>query len=164
MTTTDPTAPCARPVPAGVDRRGALCGLAAVGVGAPLLAACGGGGTSSETGSPTAPAAPGGAEEDAPPAGGEALVSVDDVPIGGAIILKEKEIVIVQPTEGDFRGYDPTCSHQGCAVSQVDDAEIVCTCHGSRFSAADGSVVSGPAPEGLEEVPVTIDGDQVVRG
>ncbi|MDP3969554.1 MAG: Rieske (2Fe-2S) protein [Nocardioides sp.] len=163
MTTNDPTSPWVRPAPAGVDRRRALCGIAAVGMGAPLLAACGGGGSTSGTGAPTAPAAPGGeAEQDAPSAGGEVLVAVDDVPVGGAVILDG--IVVTQPTAGELRGYDPTCSHQGCAVSRVEDAEIVCACHGSRFSAADGAVVRGPAPEGLEEVPVTVDGDQVVRG
>jgi Rieske Fe-S protein len=38
---------------------------------------------------------------------------------------------------------------------------IACGCHGSRFSAEDGSVVNGPAAEPLAEKSVTVDGDQV---
>jgi nitrite reductase/ring-hydroxylating ferredoxin subunit len=39
------------------------------------------------------------------------------------------------------------CSHRGCSLSEgeVEGEEIVCSCHGSRFSLVDGSVRHGPA-------------------
>jgi nitrite reductase/ring-hydroxylating ferredoxin subunit len=39
------------------------------------------------------------------------------------------------------------CSHRGCSLSEgeVEGEEIVCRCHSSRFSLADGSVRNGPA-------------------
>jgi len=42
----------------------------------------------------------------------------------------------------------------------VDD-EIVCPCHGSRFSATDGSVVNGPATAPLAEFPVDVADGQI---
>lgn len=39
------------------------------------------------------------------------------------------------------------CSHRGCPLSggEIDGDVIECTCHGSRFSLEDGSVLRGPA-------------------
>ena len=87
-----------RPSP-GLSRRHALAGVASVGVGVPLLAACGGGDTD----------------------------SADD---GG-----------------------------GGAASDV--ATIHCSCHGSRFSAVDGSVVNGPATQALAAASVAVNGEDV---
>ena len=39
------------------------------------------------------------------------------------------------------------CSHRGCPLSggEIDGDVVECTCHGSRFSLEDGSVLRGPA-------------------
>ena len=39
------------------------------------------------------------------------------------------------------------CSHRGCSLSEgeLEGEEVVCACHSSRFSLADGSVRHGPA-------------------
>ncbi|MGA4508567.1 Rieske (2Fe-2S) protein [Propionibacteriaceae bacterium G1746] len=84
---------------------------------------------------------------------------MSDVPSGGAVILKGKGFVVAQPTAGEFKAFDAICTHQGCEVSNIDGADIVCGCHGSRFKVADGSVVTGPAPTGLAAAKVTRDGD-----
>ncbi|MGH3950727.1 MAG: ubiquinol-cytochrome c reductase iron-sulfur subunit [Pseudonocardiaceae bacterium] len=36
-----------------------------------------------------------------------------------------------------------------------------CPCHGSKYAIADGSVTTGPAPRGLPERRVTVEGDQI---
>lgn len=92
------------------------------------------------------------------------LASTADIPVGGGIIVEEPAIVITQPTEGDFRAFTAICPHQGCLVSEVVDNEIVCTCHGSRFSGTDGAVLEGPAQQGLTPAGVTVDGGSVVLG
>ena len=55
--------------------------------------------------------------------------------------------MVTQPTEGDFKAFSALCTHQGCVVSEIKGEDIDCTCHGSKFSIADGSVVDGPANE-----------------
>jgi Rieske Fe-S protein len=102
---------------------------------------------------PTAPAAPGSAP---------AVASTADVPVGGGTILADQDLVITQPAAGDFQAFSATCTHQGCAVSEVTDAAIVCNCHGSRFAIADGSVIDGPASEPLERRNINIEGDSIV--
>jgi Rieske Fe-S protein len=45
--------------------------------------------------------------------------------------------------------------------SEAGGPTIRCRCHGSQFSATDGSVVQGPATSGLEEKQVKVTGDEV---
>ena len=135
--------------PCGVSRRSVLRGAGVAGLGAPLLAACGAGdGGSGGSGSGDGSAA-------------EVTVDASDVPVGGGTILEDELVVVTQPTEGEFLAFSAVCTHQGCPVQSVTDGEILCNCHGSRFSIADGSVVAGPADAPLESRSVNVDGDSV---
>jgi Rieske Fe-S protein len=143
-----------------LTRRTVLTGAAAVG-GAAVLAACG----SSDTESEAESGAGGDGEPSADDGEGAldgALVAAADVPVGGGVIVAAQKVVVTQPTEGEFKGFSSTCTHQGCQVSSVEEDEIVCACHGSVFSATDGGVVAGPATAPLPEVAVSVSGDQVV--
>ena len=55
------------------------------------------------------------------------------------------------------------CPHQGCTVAPAND-RLQCPCHGSAFKTEDGSVINGPATKGLTEVPVTVNGDDIIAG
>jgi Rieske Fe-S protein len=142
-----------------LSRRQALTGATAVGVGLPLLAACSGGSATDSTGG--SGGADGGGPQQKP---GTGLVATSDVPVGGGVILSGPGVVVTQPTEGQFKAFSSTCTHAGCTVSQVSGGEIVCPCHGSRFSITDGSVDGGPAPSPLPTVAVQVKGGQVVAG
>ena len=83
------------------------------------------------------------------------------VPVGGGEIFPDAQVVVTQPTKGDFRGFSSICTHQGCPVTSVSDGTIDCTCHGSRFSIEDGSVQAGPAPRPLPTVEVTVSGGEL---
>ena len=131
----------------GITRRKTLTGAAAVGIGAPLLAACAGG-DSGDT-----------ATE--PPSSGEELGATSEVPVGGGKVFGDQRIVVTQPTEGDFKAFSAVCTHQSCLVSQVTDGTIDCLCHGSKFSDTDGSVVNGPATSALSEVAIKVSGDTI---
>lgn len=101
-------------------------------------------------------------EQTEPGTGGEVIGSTSDVPVGGGTVFAEQQVVVVQPSAGEFRAYTAVCTHQACLVDTVADGEIRCPCHGSRYSAADGSVIQGPAPQPLAEQQITVDGDSIV--
>lgn len=134
-------------------RKVLLGGSAVVAVGA--LAACGGSSDSGE--------AAGSQPEDVP-VGASTGLSTDDVPLGGGVILDEQKIVVVQPEAGEFAAFTAVCPHQGCLVTSVAANEIICACHDSRFSAVDGSVLRGPAQQGLTSAALSVDGSQITAG
>ncbi len=170
--------------PAPLHSRRVVIGAGAAGL-AGVLVACGDeGDTSAGSGSPTGEPSPGGAgepaesqpgdadddaestDENADDEGGgaEGLVAAADVPIGGGVILADQGIVVTQPTEGEFRAFSSTCTHQGCTVADVSDGLIRCPCHGSRYFIEDGSVENGPATQGLPEVEISEQDGQIVQG
>lgn len=87
----------------------------------------------------------------------DTTVEVSDVPLGSGIIVGT--FVVTQPTDGTFEAFSYLCTHQGLPVQQVTDAAIVCGHHGSTFSLADGSVITGPAEKPLTAARVTRNGD-----
>ncbi len=89
---------------------------------------------------------------------GPQTATTADVPVGGGTIYPASETVITQPTAGTFAAFSSICTHAGCPVTEVTDA-IECCCHGSRFSLADGSVLTGPATEPMAAKAVTVTGD-----
>ena len=155
-----------------VRRRLLLRGTALAAGGAALsgLAGCGGDeatptATASTTEQTTDPAAeptdtPSGSGGD----GGTDIGSTSAVAVGSGAIFAKDSTVVTQPTRGEFRAFTTTCTHQGCPVDQVDGDEIVCPCHGSRFSIADGSVVAGPAPAPLAERSVDVEDGRILLG
>ena len=80
-------------------------------------------------------------------------LDVADVPVGGGTIVDG--FVVTQPTEGTFAAFSYLCTHQALPVQQVTDAAIVCGRHGSSYSLADGSVLTGPATRPLAPATVT---------
>ncbi len=159
----------APPAPAPPSRRRVIGIAGAIGVGG-LLAACGG---SDETAPPASPGSPAtSSSESAPPSpesstptgvAGEVLVKTADVEVGGGVVVKDKKIVVTQPTSGDFKAFTAVCTHQGCLVGTVSSGTISCPCHGSQYSAENGSVTGGPAPRPLKAVKVAVEGDSVVE-
>jgi Rieske Fe-S protein len=152
-------------------RRALLVGAGAAGAAA-VLAACGtdeGGRDPSSAPNDTDPDAngsdPGGGtdpgEGEQGEDGGEVLATTDEVEVGGGLIVADQSVVITQPTEGTFLGFSAACTHEGCIVASVSDGTINCTCHGSRFSIQDGSVVNGPATRPLPTMEINVDGDQI---
>ena len=93
--------------------------------------------------------------------GSGSSVSTTDIPVGGGVVLQDKQVVITQPTAGTYKAFSAVCTHQGCIVVQVADGTITCPCHMGQFSAADGSVQGGPPPAPLAEVPITVSGTTI---
>jgi Rieske Fe-S protein len=137
------------------SRRAVLAG--ACGTCAAALTACatyGAGGPVAAPPAQSAPAPSGGSGGAA--AGANAVAATADIPVGGGTIFADRDLVITQPAEGEFKAFSATCTHQGCAVSEISAETILCACHGSAFSISDGAPVAGPAPTPLAEKKITV--------
>ncbi|NYG55774.1 Rieske (2Fe-2S) protein [Nocardioides perillae] len=153
-----------RPAPraACLSRRHALGGAALAGLGVPVLAACAGDGGATSAGSGAGSGSGSGSGGSGSGMTG-ALTSTADVPEGSGVIFADQGVVVTQPTAGEFKAFSTTCTHQGCDVTDVTDT-IVCPCHSSTFALADGAPLGGPATDPLEEIAITVEGDQIVLG
>ena len=94
---------------------------------------------------------------------GTELAKLGDIPVGGtkAVTVDGQDILLAQPTDGAVVAFSAICTHQGCLVS-AEPGEFDCSCHGSRFAAATGAVLKGPASRALDPIPVSVSGGSVV--
>lgn len=92
---------------------------------------------------------------------GKVSVPTSSVPVGSGYVDKSNLVVVTQPESGVFKAFTAVCTHQGCTVAQVADNQITCPCHGSVFSAKDGSVINGPATAPLSAMTAKVDGANV---
>lgn len=142
----------------GLSRRRALTGVAGVGIGLPVLAACGG---DDESTSAADPAGAGDSPSPSSSMSGAGFASTADIPVGGGVVFADEGVVVTQPEAGTFRGFDVRCTHAGCPVNQVTST-INCPCHGSKFSIVDGVPQEGsPAADPLNTVALDVVGDQI---
>jgi Rieske Fe-S protein len=128
------------------SRRAALAGIGLAGLAA-TLTACGG----SSGPAASAPAT----------GGGGALGATSEVPVGGGKIFTAAQVVVTQPAAGEYKAFSAVCTHQECLVDQVANGTIDCPCHGSRFSAKDGSVITGPASSPLPGKQISVSSGQI---
>lgn len=92
------------------------------------------------------------------------IVPASEVPVGESYDFRDggQPAVLVHVSEDEFVAYSAVCTHQGCTVA-YDGTQLACPCHGSTFSTSDGAPTNGPATEPLPEIPVSVEGDSVVR-
>jgi Rieske Fe-S protein len=95
------------------------------------------------------------------PAGGTALGLAADIPVGGGKVYQAAQVVVTQPTAGQYKAFSAICTHVGCICNQVAGGTINCPCHGAKFKITDGSVVAGPATVSLATASVTVAGGKI---
>ncbi len=90
-----------------------------------------------------------------------------DLPLNESKIIKfgRYPAIIINTPDG-IKAYSSVCTHFACLVKwHKESGEIICPCHDAAFSPKDGSVLSGPAPEGLTVFNVEIrDGNIFIGG
>src|SRR5690349_15478085 len=113
MTNEDPTPePLVPPV---VSRRAVL-----VGVGAASVAILGGCATYGSGGNAGGSGGGGGDDpgDTGDDPGSDKPLQTTDVPVGGGVIVDERNVVVTQPTAGQFKAFTAICTHQGCTVAE----------------------------------------------
>lgn len=86
------------------------------------------------------------------------VAKVSTIPVGGGVVYPKHGVVVTQPTAGDYKCFNSSCTHLGCTVNKVTSGLILCPCHGAKFSIVDGSVKAGPAPR-----PLTVEGFSILN-
>ena len=60
-------------------------------------------------------------------------------------------------TDGQFTAFSINCSHLGCPVRWLPEADLfMCPCHGGVYY-SDGTVAAGPPPRPLTKYPVRVE-------
>jgi 3-phenylpropionate/trans-cinnamate dioxygenase ferredoxin subunit len=99
------------------------------------------------------------------PTGFVRVCSVDELPAVGAVQAEVagQKIAIARDSAGDIHAIDDTCSHANVSLSEgdVEDGEIECWLHGSRFDLRSGKPTGLPAVAPIAVYPVKIDGHDV---
>jgi Rieske Fe-S protein len=134
-------------------------GVTVMSAGALVLTACTSSGSTGASGGSGGAAGAG-----APPiAAGTEVVTLSSIPVGGTATatVDGVPVVLSRPTSGSVVCFSAVCTHQGCLVNAAA-TEFDCPCHGSRFAAATGAVLNGPASTPLPKIAVKISGDSVV--
>jgi len=84
-------------------------------------------------------------------------------PNSGKIVrFGNKPALLVRISDTEWKAFSAVCTHLNCTVQYRDSTkQIWCACHNGTYD-LNGSVVSGPPPNPLEEYTTNIRGDEVV--
>ncbi|MHB8275504.1 MAG: non-heme iron oxygenase ferredoxin subunit [Dermatophilaceae bacterium] len=93
------------------------------------------------------------------------VCSANDLPTVGAVQVEigGRRVAIVRDSAGNIHAIDDTCSHANVSLSEgdVEDSEIECWLHGSRFDLRSGKPTGLPAITPIAVYPVKINGGDV---
>lgn len=86
---------------------------------------------------------------------------VDSSPLPWAGIAARTAAWLRRDNEESFTAFSVDCTHLGCPVRWLPDAELfLCPCHGGVYY-ENGNVASGPPPKPLPRYPVRVRNGQV---
>ncbi len=77
----------------------------------------------------------------------ETIRIASDIPSG---VSFQDDIIIVN-NKNSLVFLSSRCTHLGCKINSTENKELICPCHGSRFT-LDGKVIRGPAQQPLQKL------------
>lgn len=87
-----------------------------------------------------------------------------DLPEGSAIAVdvNGKRIAIFN-IKGQYYAIDDTCTHAGGPLSEgdVQGTTVTCPWHGAVFDITNGGALGEPAPEGVKNYKVSLEGEDI---
>ena len=76
--------------------------------------------------------------------------------------VDQQTVFLVRSETSAVHALSSSCAHLGCSVAfNAEKQQFVCPCHNGVFN-VDGSVVSGPAPRGLDSLVVRVEKSRVL--
>ena len=101
--------------------------------------------------------------------GSTTITSAAAVDAAGGIEFKDPSTgnaaYVVQTGAGQYAAFSAICTHAGCTVAFVKKtSQFQCPCHGGRYDAKTGKVLSGPPPAPLPSIAVKNVGGQIQLG
>lgn len=90
---------------------------------------------------------------------------LSELPVGATkAITYGGQPVLVLRTPESIRAFSLICTHLGCTVEwQPGEENFYCPCHDGRFDQF-GEVTGGPPPVPLEQIPISVESEQVIVG
>jgi len=91
--------------------------------------------------------------------------SADEVPAGEMRVFDMAGTRLnVTNADGDFYGFDDTCTHMGCSLAsgELDGTVVTCACHGSQFDITTGAVLRGPAERPVRSFQLTVENGEIL--
>ena len=67
--------------------------------------------------------------------------------------------VIIVRSANDMTVFSSSCTHLGCTISQIENDNLVCPCHGSRYD-LNGNPVKGPSVKSLKKLRYVINDEK----
>ncbi len=64
--------------------------------------------------------------------------------------------VIIRKNGENITAFSSSCTHLGCKINSENENELICPCHGSKFS-FDGNPLVGPAVKPLKQLEIRKD-------
>jgi Rieske Fe-S protein len=64
--------------------------------------------------------------------------------------------IIISKDENEMTILSSRCTHLGCEINKIENGEIVCPCHGSRYDKT-GNPTKGPSIKALKKLDYSID-------
>ena len=93
-----------------------------------------------------------------------------DIKAGTLMLVEAQgEPIVLTELGGQVIAFSNVCSHEACdfvfeGQGSLEEDEITCDCHGSRFNVRDGSVQNPPATTPITIYAVRLEGNDVLVG
>ena len=99
----------------------------------------------------------------------ETVAKIDDIPDGGMKqVVAHGDVIGLYRVGDEVFALNDYCTHEETFLTEgefeVEDMEVECPLHGSRFHVRDGSVRILPATKPVATYQVKLDGDLVMVG